>query len=308
MPVFDDIAGIDLSYLKDFIVCEEILCFFKAKELLNTELDLIGLFEQPNSQPLVHIQPRADLLNQFVQLIREQMGSTIVKNVIRKREEKAKQNLKSCRKAINQCFAKFSKLLVIRVDFAFKPPLENLTPYCPDELQHPFHSENALQSLKELIAQLLRNRRHNKILNQIKGYILKFEHGLKKGFHVHALFFMDGNLHQSDGYFAHEITKYWKKLTNDQGCTYNCHMAKDKYKTLCIGMIDHTDTAKQKALDDCVQYFCKKEQYFMFNKLKSIRTIQTSQPPQRGSNAGRPRKVVKTVNATLLNNSDKGVL
>ena len=46
----------------------------------------------------------------------------------------------------------------------------------------------------------------------------------------------------------------------------------------------------------------------MFNKLKSIRTIQTSQPHQRGSNAGRPRKVVKTVNATLLNNSDKGVL
>ena len=236
------------------------------------------------------------------------MGSTIVKNVIRKREEKAKQNLKSCRKAINQCFAKFSKLLVIRIDFAFKPPLENLTPYCPDELQHPFHSENALQSLKELIAQLLRNRRHNKILNQIKGYILKFEHGLKKGFHVHALFFMDGNLHQSDGYFAHEITKYWKKLTNDRGCTYNCHMAKHKYKTLCIGMIGYTDTAKRKALDDCVQYFCKKEQYFMFNKLKSIRTIQTSQPPQRGSNAGRPRKVVKTVNATLLNNSDKGVL
>ena len=68
MPVFDDITGIDLNYLKDFIVCEEILCFFKAKELLNTELDLIGLFEQPNSQPLVHIQPRADLLNQFVQL------------------------------------------------------------------------------------------------------------------------------------------------------------------------------------------------------------------------------------------------
>ena len=67
MPVFDDISGIDLNYLKDFIVCEEILCFFKAKELLNTELDLIGLFEQPNSQPLAHIQPRADLLNQFVQ-------------------------------------------------------------------------------------------------------------------------------------------------------------------------------------------------------------------------------------------------
>ena len=209
----------------------------------------------------------------------------------------------SCRKAINQCRAKFSKLLVIRVDFAFKPPLENLAHYCPDELQHPFHSEDALQSLKELIARLLSNKRHNKILNQIKGYILKFEHGLKKGFHVHALFFMDGNLHQNDGYFAHEITKYWKKLTNDQGCTYNCHMAKDKYKTLCIGMIDHTDTAKQKALDDCVQYFCKKEQYFMFNKLNSVRTIQISQPPQRRSNAGRPRKAINT---TLLNSKDKG--
>ncbi|WP_234950701.1 inovirus-type Gp2 protein [Acinetobacter johnsonii] len=292
--------------MKDFTVCEEILCFFKAKELLNTELDLIGLFEQPNSQPLTHIQPRADLLNQFVQLLREQMDSATVKSAIKIRENNSRKNLKSCRKTINKYFAKFSKLLVIRVDFAFKPPLENLTPYCPDELQHPFHSEDALQLLKERIARLLKNKRHNKILNQIKGYILKFEHGLKKGFHVHALFFMDGNLHQNDGYFAHEINKYWKKLTNDQGCTYNCHMAKHKYKTLCIGMIEHTDTAKRDALDICVQYFCKKEQYFMFNKMKSVKTIQSSQPPQRGTKAGRPRKVAKTISATLLRRGDKG--
>jgi len=306
VSVFDDITGIDLNYLKDFTVCEEILCFFKAKELLNTEIDLIGLFEQPNSQALGHIQPRADLLNRFVQLIREQMASTLVKNAIRDRERKAKNNLKSCRKTVSHYFDKFSKLLVIRVDFAFKPPLEHLTNYCPDELQHHFHSEDALQSLKRLIARFLHNKRHNKILNQIKGYILKFEHGLKKGFHVHGLFFLDGNLHQNDGYFAHEITKYWKKLTNGQGCTYNCHMAKDKYKTLCIGMIEYTNTEKREALDVCIQYFCKREQYFMFEKMKSVRTIQTSLPPQRRSNAGRPRKGGKSINTNLVNSSHKG--
>ena len=41
----------------------------------------------------------------------------------------------------------------------------------------------------------------------------------------------------------------------------------------------------------------------MFNKLNSVRTIQISQPPQRRSNAGRPRKAINT---TLLNSKDKG--
>lgn len=296
IPVFNDITGVDLGYLKDFKVCEEILSFFNAKELLNTEIDLIGLFECPNSQPLVHIQTRVDLLNKLVQLVREQMNSRQVRKAIEYREEKAEENVKSCRNLINQYFATFSKLLVIRVDFAFTPSVENLSNFCPNELQHPFHSEMTLQSLKEQIKRLLDNRRHNKILKLIKGYILKFEHGLKKGFHVHAMFFMDGNLHQKDSYFAHEITKYWKKLTDGKGCTYNCHMAKDKYKTLCIGIIDYTDTAKRKALDDCVNYFCKKEQHFMFSKMGQIyKTLQKSEAPEKCSNAGRPRKGLETV-------------
>lgn len=289
-------TGITLGYLKDFTVCEEILSFFNAKELLNTEVDLIGLFECSNSQPLVNIQTRVDLLNKLVQFVREQMNSVEVKDAIKKRKRMAQENSKSCRNLINQYFAKFSKLLVIRIDFAFTPPLENLSNFCPDEFQHPFHSEVTLQSLKQQIKRLLDNRRHNKILRPIQGYILKFEHGLKKGFHVHAMFFMNGNLHQNDSYFAHEITKYWKKLTDGKGCTYNCHMAKDKYKTICMGIIDYTDAAKRKALDDCVNYFCKEEQYFMFSKIgKMLKTLQKSEAPKKLSNAGRPRKGLKTV-------------
>lgn len=296
IPVFDDMAGIDLGYVKDFTLCEEIMSFFSAKELLNTEIDLIGVFESPNSQPLVHIQTRVDLLNKLVQLVREQMNNDQVQIAVKKRERMVKANFKSCRNLINQYFATHSKLLVIRLDFAFTPSVENLSNFCPDELQHPFHSEMTLQSLKEQIKRLLGNRRHNKILRSIKGYILKFEHGLKKGFHVHAMFFIDGNLHQNDSYFAHEITKYWKKLTDSKGCTYNCHMAKDKYKTLCIGIIDYTDTAKRKALDVCVNYFCKKEQFFMFSKIGQMhKTLQKSEAPKKFSNAGRPRKGLKAV-------------
>lgn len=244
------------------------------------------------------------MLNLFVQHVREQMDSSNVKHAIRNRGKKSRLNLKSCRKLINQYFNTFSKLLIIRIDFAFKPPEESLCPPYPKELEHPFHSENALQLLKNYIAQFLRNRRHNKILNQIKGYILKFEHGLKKGFHVHAIFIMDGNIHHKDGYFADELTKYWKNLTNGEGCTYNCHMAKDKYKKVCIGIINYTDEAKRQALDTCIQYFCKKDQYFMFNKMNRNKTLQLSQPPQKRSKAGRPRKFENTVNKNCLKLSD----
>ncbi|WP_236714426.1 inovirus-type Gp2 protein [Acinetobacter venetianus] len=295
IPVFDELTGISRKELEDFQVGEEISCFYEALDLLDSDLNLIGLFEN-HPQSLMYLQTRADLLNRFFQLIRERMKSEKVKLAIQKRTQKSATQLKGCRKLIDACFERWSKLLVLRIDFGFKIPDEIVKAnYHVDDLKHEFHSLDKLVLLKELLRQFLNNRRHNSILSKIKAYIFKFEHGIKKGFHAHAILILSGNECQKDGYYAHEITEYWKKLTHGNGCTYNCHMAKQKYKRLGIGMINYLDSEKRMVLDECLQYLCKADQAFIFRTLDSseYRSLQKSQKPKKISNAGRPRKTTQ---------------
>ncbi|MFU8928201.1 hypothetical protein [Acinetobacter puyangensis] len=293
IQVFDEIIGFRPKDLEDFAVCEEIICFFKAVEVLDTDLSLLGLFENTyRAQNLHYIQTRTAPLNQFIQLIRKEMNGKEIKIAIRNRLKNCNSNLASCRKLINGCFNTRGKLLVLRIDFGFKIPLDILNSVNQyNDLKKDFHTLDKLELLKQKISQLLNNRRHNKILNEIEGYILKFEHGIKKGFHVHAIFILDGNKHCKDSYFAQQITEYWRKITDDNGCTYNCHMAKRKYKKLGIGVIAHTDIEKRSTLDVCLEYLCKQDQYFIFQSLKRAKTIQISRPAKRRSNAGRPRQM-----------------
>lgn len=306
IPIFDDLMEMDRNEIEDFRVCEEILCFFRAIDQLENVVRLQGLFEMRQHQNLDHIQTRTKQLNTFIQLIREQMSSAEVKSVIQSRVKNCELNLKSCRRLINGYFNTWGKLLVLRIDFGFKVPEEILSPNHYDDLKNAFHSLNNLMFLKEQMSRFLNNRRHHKVLSKIKGYILKFEHGIKKGFHCHAIFILNGNRHAKDGYFATELTKYWEQLTNGQGCTYNCHMAKQKYRNLGIGMILHTDIDKRDALDNCLKYLCKQDQYFMFKPLKGTKTIQISQAPKPRSNAGRPRKL-KAVNTATTAKTESGV-
>jgi len=45
IPVFDELTGISRKELEDFQVGEEISCFYEALDLLDSDLNLIGLFE-----------------------------------------------------------------------------------------------------------------------------------------------------------------------------------------------------------------------------------------------------------------------
>lgn len=304
---FDDMMKFELSDCSEFQLCEEINCFLRARQLLDTNYSLYGIFGIKRPVNIIYLEEKIGPLNKLVYLISEEMNSKKVKLAIRQRQKNCNKNFISCRKLVNGLFNVNSKLLVLPINFGFKPNPEILTrTHRPSDLRDTFHSKYYLENLKDLLAQFLRNKRHNKTLQSIEGYILKFEHSVKKGFHLNAIFFLNGDKHHKDGDFTTELTKYWYQLTNGNGCTYNCHMAKDKYRAICMGIIDYTENAKRDALDDCVKYFCKKEQYFMFNKLNRVRTLQMSQPPQRRSNVGRPRKGVKTINTPLLNDRNKG--
>lgn len=297
--LFDDIINTDIEFFKHFNFCAEIQCFFVAQNKMDTPPCLYGLFENSHKPiKLSYLKPRIKLLNKFIKLVRDQLNSDLIKEAIRSREERSKENFLSCKELENKLFQKYCKLLVLRIDLAIKPKIVDLAHNdLTDFNKSDFHAPHQLEYLKSKIAQLLENRRSNKTLKRIVGYMIKFEHGIKKGFHAHLILFLDGSKYANDSYYADYITKYWTKLTDGKGCSYNCHRDKKKYRKLGIGLISYTEREKRDNLMICIEYLCKTEQFFLFNRLGSTnyKRLQKSQPPKIEAGkigVGRPRKTL----------------
>lgn len=284
---FDNMMKFELSDYSEFQLCEEINCFLRARQFLDTNYSLYGIFGIKRPVNTIYLEGKIGPLNKLVYLVRKEMNNKQAKLAIRQRQKNCNKNFISCRKLVNGLFNVHSKLLVLPINFGFKPNPEILTrTYRPSDLRGTFHSKYYLENLKDLLAQFLRNKRHNKTLQSIEGYILKFEHSVKKGFHLNAIFFIDGDKHDKDGDFTTELTKYWHQLTNGNGCTYNCILTNDKYRNLGIGMIERSDINKRNNLImHVVNYLCKSDQFFLFKPIKNFKKFQISQVPQRSNSA-----------------------
>lgn len=280
---FDDMMKFELSDCSEFQLCEEINCFLRARQFLDTNYNLHGIFGIKRPVNTIYLEGKIGPLNKLVYLVHKEMNNKQAKLAIRQRQKNCNKNLISCRKLVNGLFNIHSKLRVLHINFGFKPNPEILTrTHRPIDLRDTFHSKYYLENLKDLLAQFLRNKRHNKTLQSIKGYILKFEHDVKKGFHVHAIFFLNDDKHHKDGDFTTELTKYWHQLTNGNGCTYNCLLTNDKYRNLGIGMIERSDINKRNNLImHVVNYLCKSDQFLLFKPIKNFKKFQISRISQR---------------------------
>lgn len=295
VPIFDELM-IDPNDLKPFELCAEVKSFMQAQDDMDSPPSTYGLFENLKSASFDYLKSRVDVLNTFVESIRKQLNTPEVKQAIQQRMKQSQENLASCKHLVNKLFMKYSALTVLRIDFAYKPKHEDmLNPELADLDEGELHAPHQLELLKEQVHQFLNNRRCNKILKKIIAYIVKFEHGIRKGYHAHLILFLNGKKYSNDSYYATYCTKYWVKLTNGKGCTYNCNLSKNKYRKLGIGLINYHDKEKRDNLMICLQYLCKAEQFFIFKRLGAakFKRLQKSLAPviiEGKAKAGRPRK------------------
>lgn len=190
IKTFDDLISTNPYFLKPFDLCEETKCFFRTLDAMISPPNLYGLFERNlKGRNPSNLKQRIELLNEFIELLRKELNSPTVKDVIRKREEQHKENFTSCKLLVSKLLQKYGQLWVIPVDFAYTPDQQDLQHNNPTDLKQEFHRSHRLELLKQQIAQLLENRRRNKTLKQIVGYLFSFGHSLKKGFFVKVIFF-----------------------------------------------------------------------------------------------------------------------
>ena len=230
---------------------------------------------EPIAISTTHYKLKAQILNEFYQRLFKALSTDIdYKKAVELRKEKSLNQNKKAKRLIQKLIFKFSKLLVIRIDFSinrnFKITLELLKTYLKIFLKK-FHAPT------------------NDKVPPIVGYIWKLEYGIKKGYHYHFIFFMDGNIHKQETFFVDQLAKLWKEITLNKGTYHSCNHNKGSYRKLAIGELVHHDQEKIDALYGVVDYLTKSDQFIIEQTLTKQRTFGYSTRKYQKSNAGRPR-------------------
>lgn len=231
---------------------------------------------EPIAISTAHYKLKAQILNEFYQHLFEALSTDAdYKKAVQLRKEKSLNQKKKAKRLINKLISKFSKLLVLRIDFSIDRKF-NIT----------------LELMKTYMSIFLKKLHTlNDNVPAIVGYIWKLEYGIKKGYHYHFIFFMDGNIHKKETFFIDQLAKLWNDITLNKGTYHSCNYNKSSYRKLAIGTLIHDDQEKINALYMVVDYITKVDQFIIEKTLKNHRTFGYSTRKLEKSKAGRPRNI-----------------
>jgi len=221
-----------------------------------------------------------EIFNDVVEQLRTVMAGRDFKEKIYKQTELFKKGFNSSKKYIDALFEKYARILVIRVDFAFRTDgSKNDKLICLDEAQSSF-------------SRFLNNKRSKVIYKNLIGYIWRLESGERKGYHYHLFFFFDGSRSHKDAYLAKQIGEDWELVTGWRGIYYNCNAHKQKYKRLAIGMISHSDVKERETILQVLAYMHKEDQLLRERYARKARTWGRGEMPAISTGrTGRPRRI-----------------
>ena len=223
-------------------------------------------------EQFVHATARMNHLNQCVDKIRQEVKSERFLSRLNSYQRSSNKNYKELTEYVDSLFESYSRLLVLRVDLSYSKEYSGT------------EQTQAARDLKHLLG----NARSNKMFAAMVGYVWKLEHGAKKGFHYHVMFFFDGSKVREDVTLAKRIGEYWVDVvTKGRGLYYNCNAVKYVYSSCGIGMINHADTELREGLRKALIYLTKADLYM---KLQTEgRGMGRGARPGPKDSRGRPR-------------------
>jgi len=231
------------------------------------------------------IRPDAvcDRLNEAVSAIREKINTPEFRKQMHNFRRSSDKNLKSFRLYIEKCFEIYSRLLVLRIDLYYK-----LGTFAEKSLDDSF--KIAQQHWQKWI-----RRFKNKMDKAYVGYVKILEYGYQKSLHFHVLLLLDGSLVRQDITIATLAGKDWSDVvTQGAGRSHNCHLKKEYYRRLGIGMIHANDKDAQAALNDIMAYMIKIDYFIKLVTPDGSRVFSKGDMPRAKLKSGRPRRTSVT--------------
>ena len=226
-------------------------------------------------------------IEELVAKIQHDVQQLEFKKVVYGSRRLAKKNYNGLVAYIDSLFDRYSRLIVIRVDFSYRMGNAIKT---KAEI-----NEKYLEARKDF-QHFLNNTKSNSLFCHLLGYVWKLEYGAEKGFHYHLMFFFNGSKLRKDEKIAMLIGEYWKhNITQGRGIYYNCNANKQLYRSLGIGMIHYNDTALRNGLCKAAEYLVKVDHYARLLTPDHARTFGRGEILPNKEKKGRPR---------LIGNSD----
>jgi hypothetical protein len=227
----------------------------------------------------------------------EKLSNPQFQKLILKSQKTSYKNYNSMLSYIDKLFKNWARLLVVRVDLSYNAEIADI------RRRERFTMAEHVSEFQQVQADLKRlfdNRRHNKIFDDLLGYIWKLEYGVTRGYHYHVIFFFDGSIRRGDISIGKQIGEHWNEnITQGRGAYFNVNGSKCRYQNDIRGAVNYSDTEARKGLMYLAKYFSKPD-YFMRLELPKkyqngskqlYRTLGKGQVQIRtGKKRGRPRK------------------
>lgn len=107
-------------------------------------------------------------------------------------------------------FLRYSKLLMLRVDFAYIK-----TSY---EFKH--------SDVNTIVGDMVKLLQRSLSIGGLVGYVWVLEYTEDHGFHIHAAFYLNGQKHRKTWNAFLSVTELWDDITDDAGYTHWCNPLK----------------------------------------------------------------------------------
>ena len=194
----------------------------------------------------------ASVANNYIATLRTNMQTRQFKEKIRHREENSTRSFVKSVQYMDALFDHYRRMVVLRLDFYLSKD----------------HREQEGEPLEPLLCHFstLRDQMQRKVgvFEHLVGYIARIEYGAKKGHHVHALFFFDGDHVRNYYGLATCIVEQWHKLTNGHGRYFNTQEKFLQYRCKAIGMIERNNAEMRKCLAYVIWYITKLDQFLPY--------------------------------------------
>lgn len=187
---------------------------------------------------------------------------------LRRHRADEKRNKESLKEKVQEAIQHYSKSEVVRVDLSYL-----------QKSQDSIGLEDFYDDMEELRKGI---GKRVEPFDHLVDYAWALEQGRTKGYHCHLLLIFNGHKKQAAWGIAKQVGDYWKGITGNEGCYFNCHDPDqlEQYKKLNIlgvGRIHRDNEEEVDRLLNAVTYLVrpeKEEQHLRIKPFFRMRTYQ----------------------------------
>lgn len=246
----------------------------------------------------------ASHLNDRVESLRTDLRSHHTARSVDNHHRGYRSNLASLSGYVSDLFKRYSRLLVVRLDFGYRqglslnPLMAQCQAVVSSRPEYGFPFPQGLFPLRPFVG--IHQIRHHRdaLLDFIRhtfgpdfcGFAWKLEYGARKGYHFHVVLFFNGANLRKDVAIGALIGNHWNSvITADQGNYYNCNASGNRYRHPCIGSQSWNNPGLQEGMGYLCAYLTKPDLYARLELGEGQRTFGRGVSPLRDWD-GQPRR------------------